>query len=92
MFFIIWLTLKTVRNYLTPLRAIFARAYTKREIKHNPLNDFKPSDIIAGKKSDYEVGPYNLDEIEKLLNMAGAYSNFFQFWEEQAHTEQSLLL
>lgn len=73
------LTLKTVRNYLGPLRAIFSRAYTRRQIKHNPFADFSPSDLIHGARSAYRIDPFDEREIALLIEHGREWSNYIQF-------------
>ena len=64
-------TLKTIRNDLTPLRAIFDQAVTDNQVERNPLDKIKVKRLAdAQRKSDYKVDPYSLDEILLLLQTA----------------------
>ncbi len=61
-------TLKTIRNELTPLRAIFDQAVEDHEIARNPLDTIKPKRLVdRSKRSTYVVDPYNRSEITALL-------------------------
>ena len=64
------LTLKTVRNYLGPMRAVFNRAYIKRQIITNPFANFNPSDLIDGKQSSYQIDPYSESELLEIIAVA----------------------
>ena len=72
------LTLKTIRNYLGPLRQVFARAVIKQQISRDPLAGFKPSHLVRGKQSDYLIDPYTESELVGLINAAGPWSSYFQ--------------
>ena len=64
-------TLKTIRNDLTPLRAVFDQALTESRIDRNPLDKIKVKDLIDRKnQSNYRIDPYSLEEITLLLKEA----------------------
>ncbi|HMT02190.1 MAG TPA: DUF3596 domain-containing protein [Burkholderiales bacterium] len=65
-------TPKTIRNYLTPLRNMFADAINEELVKENPIEQIALSKLIqiASKKSEFDAEPF--DEIEKqtIINSA----------------------
>lgn len=63
-------TLKTVRNDLTPLRAIFDQAVEDHLVERNPLDRIKVRKLVTRRKSNYKVDPYSLEEIETILKVA----------------------
>ncbi|HHS8321900.1 TPA: tyrosine-type recombinase/integrase [Legionella anisa] len=76
------LTVKTVRNILTPLRNMLDQALNDGVIERNPLDKLVLSKLINKKtsKSNWEVDPFDLDEIKAILNEAtGQARNLFQF-------------
>lgn len=77
-------TLKTIRNDLTPLRAIFDAAMEDDIIKRNPLDRIKVAKLAnARKPSTYIVDPLSMPEILLFLKTAETYKprwkNYFQF-------------
>jgi integrase len=76
------LTVKTVRNILTPLRNMLDQALNDGVIERNPLDKLVLSKLINKKTShsDWEVDPFDKDEIKAILNEAtGQARNLFQF-------------
>ncbi len=76
------LTLKTIQNALTPLRAIIATALIDEIIDKNPLDHIFVAKLVNKEtsESDYEVDPFDKKEIEAILNSAEEQiRNFFQF-------------
>jgi integrase len=75
-------TLKTVRNILTPLRNMLDQALNDGLIERNPLDKLVLSKLVNKDtgKSDWEVDPFDQDEIKAILNEAtGQARNLFQF-------------
>ena len=78
-------TLKSIRNDLTPLRAVLDRALNDDIIERNPLDKIKVSKLVdrSQAKSDYVVDPFSKKEIEKFLAYALDYDprirNIFKF-------------
>ncbi len=76
------LTVKTVRNILTPLRNMLDQALNDGIIERNPLDKLVLSKLINRKtsKSSWEVDPFDHDEIKAILKAAkGQARNLFQF-------------
>lgn len=76
------LTVKTVRNILTPLRNMLDQALNDGVIERNPLDKLVLSKLINKKtsQSNWEVDPFDQDEIKAILNEAsGQARNLFQF-------------
>lgn len=76
------ITAKTVRNILTPLRNMLDQALNDGLIERHPLNKLVLSKLLNKKtiKSDWEVDPFDQDEIRAILNEAdGQARNLFQF-------------
>jgi integrase len=76
------ITAKTVRNILTPLRNTLDQALNDGLIEQNPLNKLVLSKLLNKKtiKSNWEVDPFDKDEIKKILSEAnGQIRNLFQF-------------
>lgn len=76
------LTVKTVRNILTPLRNMLDQALNDGIIERNPLDKLVLSNLINKKtsQSNWEVDPFDQDEIKAILNTAtGQARNLFQF-------------
>jgi len=77
--------LKTIRNYLTPLRAILDDAIQDEIIDRSPLDKIKPAKLVRNdkKQSDYFVDPLSLNEITIFLNKAlekyPGWLNYYQF-------------
>jgi len=77
--------LKTIRNDLTPLHAVLEQAVIDNIIQSNPLDKIKVAKLVKHdkKRSEYEVDPFSLDEIEIFLNTAkdirSGWVNYFQF-------------
>lgn len=75
-------TPKSIRNYLTPLRNMFADAMNNDLIKVNPLDQIALSKLIqiASKKSEYDAEPFNEAEKQLIINSAhGQIKNIIQF-------------
>ncbi|ARB93024.1 site-specific integrase [Legionella longbeachae] len=75
-------TVKTVRNILTPLRNMLDQALNDGVIERNPLDKLVLSKLINKKtsQSNWEVDPFDQDEIKAILNEAtGQARNLFQF-------------
>ena len=76
------LTVKTVRNIITPLRNMLDQALNDGVIERNPLDKLVLSKLINKKtsQSNWEVDPFDQDEIKAILNEAtGQARNLFQF-------------
>ena len=76
------LTLKTIRNILTPLRNTLDQALNDGMITSNPLDRLVLSKLVDKKtrSSNWEVDPFNQDEIKAILSEAkNQASNLFQF-------------
>ncbi len=77
--------LKSIRNDLTPLRAVLDRALNDDIIDQNPLDKIKVSKLVSRHqaKTDYEVDPFTEDEIKTVLEVANEYDprirNLLQF-------------
>jgi integrase len=78
-------TLKSIRNDLTPLRAVLDRALNDDVIERNPLDKIKVSKLVgrAQATTDYVVDPFSKKEIENFLQCAMDYDprirNIFKF-------------
>ena len=78
-------TLKSIRNDLTPLRAVLDRALNDDIIDRNPLDKIKVSKLVSRHqaRTDYEVDPFTEDEIKAVLEVAVDYDprvrNLLQF-------------
>ncbi len=78
-------TLKSIRNDLTPLRAILDRALNDDLIDGNPLDKIKVSKLVSRHqaRTNYEVDPFTNDEIKAVLDIAFEYDprirNLLQF-------------
>ena len=78
-------TLKSIRNDLTPLRAVLDRALNDDIIDRNPLDKIKVSKLVSRHqaRTDYEVDPFTVDEIKAVLEVAVDYDprvrNLLQF-------------
>ncbi|MCU7804225.1 MAG: tyrosine-type recombinase/integrase [Candidatus Thiodiazotropha sp. (ex Lucinoma borealis)] len=78
-------TLKSIRNDLTPLRAILDRALNDDVIDRNPLDKIKVSKLVSRRqaRTDYEVDPFTEGEIKAVLEFAFEYDprirNLLQF-------------
>lgn len=76
------LTVKTVRNIITPLRNMLDQALNDGIIERNPLDKLVLSKLINKKtsQSNWEVDPFDQDEIKAILSTAkGQARNLFQF-------------
>ena len=76
------LTLKTIRNILTPLRNTLDQALNDGMITSNPLDRLVLSKLVDKKtrSSNWEVDPFNQEEIKAILSEAKDQSrNLFQF-------------
>ena len=78
-------TRKRVSGIIRPLRPIFKRAKKQNIIKINPLDEIDNDLYLTNTTtSDYEVQPFSLDEIQKILDNCkhNAIKNFikFGFW------------
>ncbi|MFW7343537.1 tyrosine-type recombinase/integrase [Pollutimonas sp. H1-120] len=77
------LTAKTIRNVLSPLRSVLDDAVNDELLKYNPLDRVALSKIIrqTAKKSEYDVDPFDIDEIGALLRHARPDERLFiEFW------------
>jgi len=78
-------TLKSIRNDLTPLRAVLDRALNDDVIDRNPLDKIKVSKLVSRRqaRTDYVVDPFTKDEIKAVLEAAHEYDprirNLLQF-------------
>lgn len=64
-------TLKTIRNDLTPLRAVFDQAVVDNQVERNPLDKIKVKRLAdSQRKSGYKVDPYSMEELLLLLETA----------------------
>ena len=82
-------TLKTMRNYLLPLRAILDDAMSEGIITHNPLDQIKVAKLIdrqkiIANKNTYQVDPFDPKEITVILSRieelyGESARNLFQF-------------
>jgi len=78
-------TLKSIRNDLTPLRAVLDQALNDDIIAKNPLDKIKVSKLVSRHqaRTDYEVDPFTEDEIKAVLVIALEYDprirNLLQF-------------
>ena len=82
-------TLKTIRNYLLPLRAILDDAVNEDLLGRNPLDTIKVAKLIDRKKTQakgkaYKVDPFTPGEIKDILQWieqlyGEACRNLFQF-------------
>lgn len=63
------LTLKTIRNYLLPLRAVLDQAVNDGEITRNPLDGVKVAKLVDRRtaRSSYTVDPFSIEEIRQIL-------------------------
>lgn len=78
-------TAKTARNVLSPLRSVLDDAVNDELIESNPLDRIALSKLIrqTSKKSEYEVDPFDVDEVAALLKNARLDErSFIQFWLE----------
>jgi len=76
------LTLKTIRNILTPLRNTLDQALNDGMITSNPLDRLVLSKLVDKKTriSNWEVDPFNQEEIKAILSEAKDQArNLFQF-------------
>lgn len=76
------LTAKTVRNILTPLRAVLDEAINDDILQRNPLDRVKLAKVLNKKtiKSDYAPDPFDINEITAILNHAeGQAGHLFKF-------------
>ncbi len=75
-------TPKTIRNYLTPLRNLFADAINDGLLKDNPIEQIALSKLIqvASVKSDFNAEPFNEIEKQTIIDAAhGQIKNLVQF-------------
>lgn len=82
-------TLKTIRNYLLPLRAVLDDALNEELIDRNPLDTVKVAKLIDRKKissntKSYKVDPFSPEEISAIVARiedfyGEACRNLFQF-------------
>jgi integrase len=76
------LTAKTVKNIITPLRAVLDDAVNDEILESNPLNRIALTRLLTKttKKSTYEIEPFTANEIHAILNVAtNQTKNLFQF-------------
>ncbi len=68
-------TLKTLRNDMTPLRAIMDQAVDDGIIERNPCDKIKVNRFAdQRKKSSYEIDPFSLEEIQRIEKAARKYN------------------
>lgn len=75
-------TAKTASNILIPLRAVIEQALIDQYISENPLNNIVVSKLLdkKTKKSDYKPDPFDVTEINAILNTAkDQLQNLFKF-------------
>jgi integrase len=78
-------TLKSIRNDLTPLRAVLDRALNDDIIDRNPLDKIRVSKLVSRTQvsTDYTVDPFTDEEITRILSVAQTYDprirNLLQF-------------
>ncbi len=75
-------TPKTIRNFLTPLRNMFADAINDGLIKENPVEQIALNKLIqvVSKKSKFEVEPFNEIEKQTIIDATdGQIKNLIQF-------------
>jgi integrase len=78
-------TLKSIRNDLTPLRAVLDQALNDDLIDFSPLDKIKVSKLVsrATASSGYQVNPFTSQEINAILDEASDYEmgfyNLLQF-------------
>lgn len=78
-------TAKAARNIISPLRSMFDDAMNDGKIEFNPLDRVALKKLLSqtASKSEYEVDPFTVQEIEAILKAAGeAEKNLYQFWFE----------
>lgn len=76
---------KTIRNILTPLRAVLDDAVNDELIELNPLDRVALGRLIkqTATKSEYEVDPFDMDEVAQLLMFCRSDERpMMQFWFE----------
>ena len=76
------LTVKSIRNILTPLRLVLEQAVTDDLIDQNPLDKVIVNRLLdkSTSKSTYEIDPLDENEIRILLRSTkGQLKNLFQF-------------
>lgn len=78
-------TAKTTRNVLGPLRAVLGDALNDGLIESNPLDRIDLSKLLAktATKSDYDVDPFDMDEMKAILDAAEGETRWlfqFAFW------------
>ncbi len=76
------LTVKRVRNILTPLRGVLDQAVNDDLIPANPLDKVKLNKLLARetRESTFVVDPFDQNEIRKILDTSiGQIRNLFQF-------------
>ena len=75
-------TPKTIRNYLTPLRNMFADAINEELVKENPIEQIALNKLIqvASVKSEFDAEPFNEIEKQAIIDAAGGQiKNLIQF-------------
>lgn len=75
-------TPKTIRNYLTPLRNMFADAINEELVKENPIEQIALNKLIqvASVKSEFDAEPFNEIEKRAIIDAAGGQiKNLIQF-------------
>lgn len=78
-------TAKTTRNVLGPLRAVLGDALNDGLIQANPLDRIDLAKLLAktATKSDYDVDPFDMDEMKAILDAADDETRClfqFAFW------------
>lgn len=75
-------SLKTLRNYLIPFRAIVERALADDLIEKNPFDKIFPKRLVSVENAHtkHEVDPFDEEEVFAILNAAtGQLKNLYQF-------------
>ena len=78
-------TAKTARNRLTPMRSMLDDAVNDELIEFNPLDRIALKKLLkqTAKKSEYEVDPFDMDEVATLLKSCRLDEReMVQFWLE----------
>lgn len=87
-------TAKAARNIISPLRSMFDDAMNDGKIEFNPLDRVALKKLLAqtANKSEYEVDPFTVQEIEAILKASSeAERNLYQFWFETGLRQGELI-
>lgn len=76
-------TLKTLRNDVTPFRTALDLAVDDNKIEQNPFTRIKLSTLVrVRRKSTYKVDPYDLEEIKAILDTcAEIHPAWLPYWQ-----------